>query len=101
MAVLFVNTRLVFLHTPRTRVLWRNSSEYTKILSQVKKLKADGDAPLSPEQLERIARNKAAALERLSSRRGPEGVGESWRRALGAEFNKQYFTSVIRVSFSI
>ncbi|KAK2845767.1 hypothetical protein Q7C36_010621 [Tachysurus vachellii] len=60
-----------------------------------KKLKAGSEGPLSPEQLERIARNKAAALERLSSGRGAAGVGESWRRALGPEFNKQYFTSLM------
>ncbi|TSW89624.1 MLX-interacting protein [Bagarius yarrelli] len=72
--------------------LWGNS-KYTKISSQVKKLKAGSDEPLSPEQLERISRNKAAALERLWSRHGPVGVGESWRKALGAEFNEHYFTS--------
>lgn len=96
----FINTRLCFLSTPCTRVLskqWRSYSKYTKISSQVKKLRADRDVPLSPEQLDRIARSKAAALERLSSRRGPVGVGESWRRALEAEFNKPYFTSVIRL----
>ncbi|XP_027001454.1 uracil DNA glycosylase a isoform X2 [Tachysurus fulvidraco] len=98
MAVLFINTRLSFLYTPCTRVLskrWLNSSKYTKISSQVKKLKAGSEGQLSPEQLERIARNKAAALERLSSGRGAAGVGESWRRALGPEFNKQYFTSLM------
>ncbi|XP_060739553.1 uracil DNA glycosylase a isoform X1 [Tachysurus vachellii] len=98
MAVLFINTRLSFLYTPCTRVLskrWWNSSKYTKISSQGKKLKAGSEGPLSPEQLERIARNKAAALERLSSGRGAAGVGESWRRALGPEFNKQYFTSLM------
>lgn len=103
MAVLFTNPQLCFLHTPCTRVLskrWWNCSKHTKILSQVKKLKAGSDVLLSPEQLERIARSKAAALERLSSRRGPVGVGESWSRALGAEFNKHYFTSVMRNFFS-
>lgn len=101
MAVLVVNTRLWFFYTPCTRDLskrWSNCSKYTKISSQVKKLKAGNDVSLSPEQLDRIARNKSAALERLSSRCGPVGVGESWKRALGAEFTKPYFISVIRVS---
>lgn len=75
------------------------SDEHSEVFSQVKKLKAGGDdaaSPLSPEQLKRIAKSKAAALERLCSRRGPADVGESWRRALGPEFNKNYFTSVTR-----
>lgn len=66
----------------------------------MKRLRAGADEPLSPEQLARIARNKAAALERLCSR-GPVGVGESWRRALGAEFTKLYFTSVIRECWAL
>lgn len=101
-AAVFLNAHLRFLHTPCTRVLstrWLNCSKRTSVLSQVKKLKAGSDVLLSPEQLERIARNKAAALERLSARRVPVGVGESWRRALGAEFNKHYFTSVITAFF--
>ncbi|KAI4889392.1 hypothetical protein NFI96_034077 [Prochilodus magdalenae] len=84
--------------------LW-SSTKYTKISSQAKKkLKADsGDAPgvessnlsLSPEQLDRIARNKKTALERLSVRCTPEGVGESWRSALSAEFGKPYFKQLM------
>ncbi|KAM9393015.1 uracil-DNA glycosylase isoform 2-T2 [Pholidichthys leucotaenia] len=48
-------------------------------------------SPLAPEQLERIARNKRAALERLASASTPPGFGESWRKALCAEFGKPYF----------
>ncbi|KAM4809963.1 ubiquitin carboxyl-terminal hydrolase 30 [Rhinophrynus dorsalis] len=47
--------------------------------------------PLSPEQLERIQKNKAAALLKLASRYIPEGVGESWRQELLGEFSKPYF----------
>ncbi|XP_066509594.1 uracil-DNA glycosylase-like isoform X2 [Hoplias malabaricus] len=66
-----------------------------------KRLKAEGDAletaacPLSPEQLQKIAQNKRAALERLSANSCPQGVGESWRRALSAEFTKPYFKQLM------
>lgn len=67
--------------------------------SAAKKAKAAGDeagegSPLSPEQLERIRRNKEAALQRLAERNVPPGFGESWRRQLGQEFNKPYFMEV-------
>lgn len=52
--------------------------------------------PLSPEQLDRIARNKQAAQERLAAHSAPEGMGESWRRALQKEFTKDYFKGVRR-----
>ena len=65
------------------------------------------DAVLSPEQKERIAQQRAKALERLHSKQGnqpsalvtgtPAGIGESWARALSAEFNKPYFINVGRV----
>lgn len=58
------------------------------------KLESGNEAPLSPEQLERIAINKKAALERLQSA-APDGIGESWRKALGAEFGKSYFKSLM------
>ncbi|KAM9393014.1 uracil-DNA glycosylase isoform 1-T1 [Pholidichthys leucotaenia] len=66
---------------------------------QKKRRSSAGDAepsspapsPLAPEQLERIARNKRAALERLASASTPPGFGESWRKALCAEFGKPYF----------
>ncbi|XP_063345783.1 uracil DNA glycosylase a isoform X1 [Pelmatolapia mariae] len=73
-------------------------SQYIKIIQ--KKQKGCGveteqssprPAPLSPEQLDKIARNKKAALERLASVQTPPGFGESWRKALSAEFGKPYF----------
>ncbi|GAB5579139.1 uracil-DNA glycosylase [Prionailurus iriomotensis] len=48
-------------------------------------------SPLSPEQLVRIQRNKAAALLRLAARNVPVGFGESWKKHLSAEFGKPYF----------
>ncbi|KAM4745279.1 uracil-DNA glycosylase isoform 2-T2 [Anableps anableps] len=52
-------------------------------------------SPLSPEQLDRIARNKRAALERLASAQSPPGFGESWRKELAAEFVKPYFKQLL------
>lgn len=49
---------------------------------------------LSPEQLERMRRNKELALRRLNERNVPPGFGESWRRQLAAEFTKPYFVDV-------
>lgn len=68
-------------------------------VSAAKKAKAAGDeadkgSPLSPQQLERIRRNKEAALQRLAERNVPPGFGESWRRQLGQEFSKPYFMEV-------
>ncbi|XP_041854546.1 uracil DNA glycosylase a isoform X2 [Melanotaenia boesemani] len=51
--------------------------------------------PLSPEQLERIARNKRAALQRLSAAHTPTGFDESWRKELSAEFGKIYFKDLM------
>lgn len=53
-------------------------------------------APLSPEQLVRIQRNKAAALLRLAARNVPPGLGKSWKQRLSAEFGKPYFIKVRR-----
>uniref|UniRef100_A0A8C2G4E9 Uracil-DNA glycosylase n=1 Tax=Cyprinus carpio TaxID=7962 RepID=A0A8C2G4E9_CYPCA len=70
-----------------------SSTKYTRILSQGKKQKLE---TLSPEQLQRISRNKAAALERLAGNQAlPSGFGESWRAALGAELGKPYFRSLM------
>uniref|UniRef100_A0A8B9T4S1 Uracil-DNA glycosylase n=1 Tax=Anas platyrhynchos TaxID=8839 RepID=A0A8B9T4S1_ANAPL len=65
-----------------------------------KKAKAEGSeagaaSPLSPEQLERIRRNKEAALQRLADRNVPPGFGESWRRQLAKEFSKPYFMELM------
>ncbi|XP_031448320.1 uracil-DNA glycosylase isoform X1 [Phasianus colchicus] len=50
---------------------------------------------LSPEQLERMRRNKELALRRLNERSVPPGFGESWRRQLAAEFTKPYFVDLM------
>ncbi|XP_053106732.1 uracil-DNA glycosylase-like isoform X2 [Hemicordylus capensis] len=67
-----------------------------------KKLKTDAQSPrsppLSPEQLERIRRNKEAALERLAARTRsliPAEIGRSWRIALSGEFSKPYFAQLM------
>lgn len=65
-------------------------------MSQVKKLKPTSDMPptittLSPERLDKIEKNKRAALERLAAHNAPDGFGESWRKELNAEFGKPYF----------
>ncbi|XP_045221821.2 uracil-DNA glycosylase isoform X3 [Macaca fascicularis] len=51
-------------------------------------------SPLSAEQLDRIQRNKAAALLRLAARNVPVGFGESWKKHLSGEFGKPYFIKV-------
>lgn len=56
--------------------------------------------PLSPEQLDRIERNKAAALLRLAARNVPPGLGESWKQQLRGEFGKPYFIKVGRAGLS-
>lgn len=84
----FLNVQKFGLLAKRTQ----SSTKYTRILSQGKKQKLE---TLSPEQLQRISRNKAAALERLAGNQAlPSGCGESWRAALGAELGKPYFRSV-------
>uniref|UniRef100_A0A673MW25 Uracil-DNA glycosylase n=1 Tax=Sinocyclocheilus rhinocerous TaxID=307959 RepID=A0A673MW25_9TELE len=55
-----------------------------------------GDVTRSPEQLQRISRNKAAALERLAGNQAlPSGFGESWKAALSAELGKPYFRALM------
>ncbi|XP_072735831.1 uracil-DNA glycosylase isoform X1 [Ciconia boyciana] len=68
--------------------------------SAAKKAKAAGDeagkaSPLSPEQLDRIRKNKEAALQRLAERNVPPGFGESWRQQLAGEFSKPYFMELM------
>ncbi|KAH0625647.1 hypothetical protein JD844_015239 [Phrynosoma platyrhinos] len=74
-----------------------------------KRLKAGSgsDAPcpppsLTPEQLERIRRNREAARQRLAARNNaaaaglaPPEMAPSWRDALGAEFAKPYFAQLM------
>lgn len=76
-------------------------AQHTKIVQKKQKFAAEEPEPrsppvaaLSPQQLERIARNKKAALERLASSQIPAGFGESWRKDLSAEFGKPYFKQV-------
>uniref|UniRef100_A0A8C1XC04 Uracil-DNA glycosylase n=1 Tax=Cyprinus carpio TaxID=7962 RepID=A0A8C1XC04_CYPCA len=89
----FLNLQMSSLFAKRTR----SSSKYIKILSQEKKLKLErndvtSSLSLSPEQLERISKNKKAALERFAANQAePNGIGESWKKALNAEFGKPYF----------
>ncbi|XP_022091813.1 uncharacterized protein LOC110979932 [Acanthaster planci] len=95
-----------------------NSSEenkYEQVSTPSKKLKSldnvdrstigDSGVILSPEQKERMAQQRAKALERLHSKQGnqlsagqvtgtPAGIGESWAKALSAEFKKPYFTKL-------
>ncbi|XP_049907904.1 uracil DNA glycosylase a isoform X1 [Epinephelus moara] len=73
-------------------------AHYTKIVQKKQKSSAVGPepsspppAPLSPEQLDRIARNKQAAIQKLASAQTPPGFGEGWRKELSAEFGKPYF----------
>lgn len=54
---------------------------------------------LSEEQLHQIEQNRRAALERLASRNVPVPVGESWRRQIGTEFTKPYFTKVSETQY--
>uniref|UniRef100_A0A8C5K9U7 Uracil-DNA glycosylase n=1 Tax=Jaculus jaculus TaxID=51337 RepID=A0A8C5K9U7_JACJA len=68
------------------------------VASPAKKARAGQDepgtppsSPLSPEQLVRIQKNKAAALLRLAARNVPVGIGDSWKRQLSGEFGKAYF----------
>ncbi|XP_023269423.1 uracil-DNA glycosylase isoform X1 [Seriola lalandi dorsalis] len=77
-------------------------AQYTKIVQKKPKpsaveSKPSGPPPnpLSPEQLDKIARNKRAALEKLASAHTPPGFGESWRKGLSAEFGKAYFKQLM------
>jgi hypothetical protein len=49
---------------------------------------------LSVEQLERMAKNKKAALDKIRAKATPAGFGETWRRELAAEFERPYFKQV-------
>lgn len=49
---------------------------------------------LSPEQKATIAKNREAAKIKLLSKKGPQNFGLSWKKALTAEFDKEYFQKV-------
>ncbi|XP_036383108.1 uracil-DNA glycosylase-like [Megalops cyprinoides] len=76
-----------------------NTEESKDNVSEAKKQKPvnheTATISLSPEQLDRIAKNKRAALEKLTAHNAPDGFGESWRKALSSEFGKSYFKQVI------
>nr|XP_020657531.1 uracil-DNA glycosylase [Pogona vitticeps] len=55
-------------------------------------------SPLTPEQLERIRKNKEAARQRLAARTAnliPPDLTGSWRVALAEEFSKPYFAELM------
>lgn len=56
--------------------------------------KAMKTGDLSPEQKATIEEKRQAALARLASKNAPSGMGESWKKALEAEFTKDYFKKV-------
>ncbi|KAL0979331.1 hypothetical protein UPYG_G00183730 [Umbra pygmaea] len=68
-----------------------------------KKLKPSGNesqvisstTALSPELLDRIEKNRKAALDKLSATKAPDGFGESWRKGLAPEFGKPYFKNLM------
>ncbi|KAL2100505.1 hypothetical protein ACEWY4_004899 [Coilia grayii] len=49
---------------------------------------------LTPDQLALIERKRQDAVRRLAARHVCVSVGESWRREIGAEFSKPYFTKL-------
>uniref|UniRef100_A0AAR2IJK0 Uracil-DNA glycosylase n=1 Tax=Pygocentrus nattereri TaxID=42514 RepID=A0AAR2IJK0_PYGNA len=50
---------------------------------------------LSAEQLKQIEQNRQAALDRLFARNVPVPIGETWRKHIGDEFTKPYFTKLM------
>jgi len=71
---------------------------------QTKSSKTDHSSPdsslkqplsnLSPEQRERMETNRKKALEKLQANKSPQFLGDSWRKALAAEFSKEYFVKL-------
>lgn len=51
---------------------------------------------LSPEQKEAIEEKRMAALAKLASKASPTNMGSSWKTALAAEFNKDYFKKLMQ-----
>ena len=49
---------------------------------------------LSPEQRARMEANREAAQKKLLASKSPQFFGASWKKALGAEFTKEYFVKV-------
>ncbi|XP_020626946.1 uncharacterized protein LOC110064258 [Orbicella faveolata] len=49
---------------------------------------------LSPEQRARMEANREEARKKLLASKSPQFFGASWKKALGAEFNKEYFVKL-------
>lgn len=49
---------------------------------------------LSPEQRERMEANRKEAEKKLLANKSPQFFGASWRKALAAEFSKEYYVKV-------
>ncbi|XP_026575165.1 uracil-DNA glycosylase [Pseudonaja textilis] len=77
-------------------------TRFFSLLQPAKKSKINGcsagSPPLSPEQVERIRKNKEAALQKLAARTAsyiPAEMGQSWRASLAGEFSKPYFAQLM------
>ncbi|KAK9391790.1 uracil-DNA glycosylase [Crotalus adamanteus] len=78
------------------------SPESAAATEAAKRSKIDGCSPrpppLSPELVERIRKNKEAALQRLAARTAryiPAELGQSWKVSLAKEFSKPYFAQLM------
>lgn len=54
---------------------------------------------ISPEQKARMEANREEAQKRLLANQSPQFFGASWRKALAAEFTKEYFVKVRQLMF--
>ncbi|ESO98397.1 hypothetical protein LOTGIDRAFT_114279 [Lottia gigantea] len=94
-----------FFSTSNKRPLYDNNSDQktpTKKGKLDKEQKAEKES-LSPEQVKRMNENKAAAMEKLKTRRLSQEstelkdlMGKSWYKALEHEFTKSYFTQLCK-----
>ncbi|XP_062399623.1 uracil DNA glycosylase a isoform X1 [Sardina pilchardus] len=92
--------RNFFTPVDKKRIIEDVKENEEDVKDSVKKRKVEdtntgSSSSLSPEQLDRIASNKRAALDRLLSHTAPDGIEESWRRALTKEFSKAYFKELM------
>ncbi|XP_031426992.1 uracil DNA glycosylase a isoform X2 [Clupea harengus] len=82
----------------KKRIIEENDEDANENAKKLKTENTDtigSSSELSPEQLDRIAHNKQEALDRLIAHTAPDGLGESWRRALSKEFTKTYFKQLM------
>ncbi|XP_013918577.1 PREDICTED: uracil-DNA glycosylase [Thamnophis sirtalis] len=77
-------------------------TRFFSLLQAAKRSKINGcslpSPPLSPELVERIRKNKEAALQKLAARTAssiPAELGQSWRVSLAGEFAKPYFAQLM------